>query len=38
VADLFLEEKEQEIQRIQNEKQAIPGVRNPNEMPEEEMV
>ena len=37
-ADLFLEEKEAEIQRIQSEKQAIPGVRNPNELTEEEMV
>uniref|UniRef100_A0A914HK84 Importin N-terminal domain-containing protein n=1 Tax=Globodera rostochiensis TaxID=31243 RepID=A0A914HK84_GLORO len=37
-ADLFLEEKEAEIQRIQTEKQAIPGVRNPNELLEEDMV
>uniref|UniRef100_A0A914NV09 Exportin-1 C-terminal domain-containing protein n=1 Tax=Meloidogyne incognita TaxID=6306 RepID=A0A914NV09_MELIC len=37
-ADLFLEEKEAEIQRIQAEKQAIPGVRNPNELVEEDMA
>ncbi|KAL3082998.1 hypothetical protein niasHS_010800 [Heterodera schachtii] len=36
--DLFLEEKEAEIQRIQSLKQAIPGVRNPNELLEEDMV
>lgn len=37
-ADLFLEEKEAEIQKIQNEKQAIPGVMNPNEVFDEDMV
>jgi exportin-1 len=33
-ADLFLEEKETEIQRTQQEKLAIPGVQNPNDIDE----
>jgi len=37
-ADLFLEEKETEIQKIQSEKQSIPGVMNPNDVADEDMV
>uniref|UniRef100_A0A915DCR9 Exportin-1 n=1 Tax=Ditylenchus dipsaci TaxID=166011 RepID=A0A915DCR9_9BILA len=35
-SDLFLEEKEAEIQKVQAEKRAIPGVANPNDLREEE--
>jgi hypothetical protein len=35
-ADLFLEEKEAEIQRVQAEKMAIPGIRNPNDIKEDD--
>ncbi len=35
-ADLFLEEKEAEIQKVQSEKRAIPGIQNPNDIDEEE--
>ncbi|KAH7666442.1 Importin-beta N-terminal domain containing protein, partial [Aphelenchoides avenae] len=35
-ADLFLEEKESEIQKTQQEKMAIPGVQNPNAVAEED--
>ncbi|CAD5232029.1 unnamed protein product [Bursaphelenchus xylophilus] len=34
-ADLFLEEKEKEIQRMQEEKNQVPGIQNPHEIDEE---
>jgi len=37
-ADLFLEEKEKEIQRIQEEKMRVPGIQNPNDIKNEEAM
>ncbi|CAD5224178.1 unnamed protein product [Bursaphelenchus okinawaensis] len=34
-ADLFLEDKEKEIQRMQQEKNMVPGIQNPHEVDEE---
>jgi exportin-1 len=35
-SDLFLEEKEAEIQKTQQEKLSIPGVQNPNDVVDDE--
>lgn len=35
-ADLFLEEKEKELQRIQAEKSLVPGVQNPHDIAEDD--
>ncbi|GMR62159.1 hypothetical protein PMAYCL1PPCAC_32354 [Pristionchus mayeri] len=35
-SDLFLEEREKEIQEAQNKKMAVPGMANPNDIPDEE--
>jgi len=37
-ADLFLEEREKEIQRVQAEKAVIPGIQNPHDVNDDEMA
>lgn len=34
-ADLFLEDKEREVQRMQEEKNCIPGIQNPHDIDED---
>lgn len=36
-SDLYLEEREMEIQAVQKKKQAVPGILNPHELLEEDM-
>jgi exportin-1 len=36
-SDLYLEERELEIQAVQKKKQAVPGILNPHELQEEDM-
>ncbi|KAI6214003.1 Importin N-terminal domain-containing protein [Aphelenchoides besseyi] len=37
-ADLFLEEKEKELQRLQAEKAFVPGIQNPHEIADDDMA